>query len=85
MMKRIEFTLNLADPHEAALYRALQIPLQHRRAGAVIRQALDAYLLGNTSRPVQRSIPAPSLGAAPALDESRTERIIEQSAEMFGF
>ena len=38
--KRIEFTLNLEDPNEAALYQALRPSLRGRRAGAVIRQAL---------------------------------------------
>ena len=40
MFKRIEFTLNMEDPNEAALYRALRPSLRGRRAGAVIRQAL---------------------------------------------
>jgi hypothetical protein len=44
MIKRIEFTLNLDDPHEAALYRALKPSLRYRRAGATIREALQAYL-----------------------------------------
>lgn len=45
MIKRIEFTLNLADPHEAAIYRALRPSLRYRRGGAVIRQALEAHLV----------------------------------------
>ncbi|MBZ0308721.1 MAG: hypothetical protein K8I82_21820 [Anaerolineae bacterium] len=81
MMKRIEFTLNLDDPQEAAIYRALQIPLQRRRAGAVIRQALEAHLL--STRPASRGVPPAGVTAAP--DEGRTERIMEQSAAMFGF
>jgi len=44
MIKRIEFTLNLADPREAAIYRALKPALRYRRGGAVIRQALDTFL-----------------------------------------
>ncbi|HML23762.1 MAG TPA: hypothetical protein PKD09_19050 [Aggregatilinea sp.] len=40
MFKRIEFSLNLADPQEARLYRALQPALRYRRGGVVIRQAL---------------------------------------------
>lgn len=40
MFKRIEFTLNMEDPDEAALYRALRPSLRGRRAGTVIRQAL---------------------------------------------
>lgn len=40
MFKRIEFTLNMEDPDEAALYHALRPSLRGRRAGAVIRQAL---------------------------------------------
>lgn len=42
-IKRIEFTLNLDDPQEAALYRCLKPALRHRRAGAVIRQALNQF------------------------------------------
>ncbi|MCK6580340.1 MAG: hypothetical protein L6Q98_19780 [Anaerolineae bacterium] len=45
MIKRIEFTLNLDDPHEAAIYRALRPSLKYRRAGALIRAALDAHLV----------------------------------------
>lgn len=44
MIKRIEFTLNLDDPQEADIYRALKPSLRYRRAGAVIRQALHVYL-----------------------------------------
>ena len=44
MIKRIEFSLNLDDPREAAIYRALKPSLRYRRAGAVIRQALDTLL-----------------------------------------
>jgi len=40
MFKRIEFSLNLADPQEARLYRALLPALRYRRGGVVIRQAL---------------------------------------------
>lgn len=46
MIKRIEFSLNLDDPREAAIYRALKPSLRYRRAGAVIRQALDSLLIG---------------------------------------
>lgn len=45
MIKRIEFTLNLADPQEAAIYRALRPSLRYRRGGAVIRQALGEHLV----------------------------------------
>lgn len=43
MFKRIEFTLNMEDPDEAALYHALRPSLRGRRAGAVIRQALKLH------------------------------------------
>ena len=43
MFKRIEFTLNLDDPDEAALYYALRPSLRSRRAGSVIRQALARF------------------------------------------
>lgn len=45
MIKRIEFSLNLDDPREAAIYHALKPSLRYRRAGAVIRQALDSLLI----------------------------------------
>jgi len=45
MIKRIEFTLNLDDPHEAAIYQALRPSLKYRRAGAIIRAALNAHLV----------------------------------------
>ncbi len=48
MIKRIEFTLNLDDPREAAIYRALKPSLRYRRAGSIIRQALDSLLVGET-------------------------------------
>lgn len=51
MIKRIEFTLNLDDPREAAIYRALQPALHYRRAGAVIRQALDTLLITESVQP----------------------------------
>lgn len=43
MFKRIEFSLNLNDPHEARIYRALQPALRYRRGGVVIRQALGDF------------------------------------------
>jgi hypothetical protein len=45
MIKRIEFSLNLDDPREAVIYHALKPSLRYRRAGAVIRQALDSLLI----------------------------------------
>lgn len=45
MIKRIEFHLNLAEPHDAAIYRALRPSLRHRRAGSVIRLALLQHLI----------------------------------------
>jgi len=43
MFKRIEFSLNLNDPQEARIYRALQPALRYRRGGVVIRQALGTF------------------------------------------
>lgn len=51
MIKRIEFTLNLNDPQEAALYWALRPALRYRRAGAIIRQALSLLLLSEERPP----------------------------------
>jgi len=45
MIKRIEFTLNLDDPREAAIYQALRPSLKYRRAGAIIRAALNTHLV----------------------------------------
>lgn len=50
MFKRIEFSLNLADPQEARLYRALLPALRYRRGGVVIRQALG-LLFADTEQP----------------------------------
>jgi hypothetical protein len=52
MIKRIEFSLNLDDPREATIYRALKPSLRYRRAGAVIRQALDSLLIGEDVQPL---------------------------------
>ena len=53
MIKRIEFHLNLDDPREAAIYQALKPSLRYRRAGEVIRQALDRLLIskGEVQKP----------------------------------
>ncbi len=51
MHKRIEFILNLDDPHEAAIYRALRPSLKYRRAGAVIRQALSHFYRIHETKP----------------------------------
>ena len=51
MIKRIEFSLNLDDPREAAIYHALKPSIRYRRAGAVIRQALDSLLIGEDVQP----------------------------------
>ena len=48
MNRRVEFSLNLDNPPEAALYGALTELLRHRRAGEVIRQALTAYLFAES-------------------------------------
>jgi hypothetical protein len=53
MIKRIEFTLNLDDPYEAAIYQALRPSLKYRRAGALIRAALDAHLVKPENDPRQ--------------------------------
>ena len=47
MIKRIEFHLNLDDPREAAIYQALKPSIRYRRAGEVIRQALDRLLISH--------------------------------------
>ncbi len=57
MIKRIEFSLNLDDPREAAIYRALKPSLRYRRAGAVIRQALDSLLVAAEQAHQPQSLP----------------------------
>lgn len=55
MIKRIEFHLNLDDPREAAIYQALKPSIRYRRAGEVIRQALDRLLINHeTAKPYAR-------------------------------
>lgn len=51
MIKRIEFSLNLDDPREAAIYHALKPSIRYRRAGSVIRQALGSLLIGEDIQP----------------------------------
>ncbi len=86
-MKRIKFTLNLDDPTDAALYEALAGSLRHRRAGAVIRQALSAFLLDE--RRVSRRMSASPATTPPnhgnKADAATAARILEQSADLFGF
>ena len=89
MNRRVEFSLNLDNPPEAALYDALTELLRHRRAGEVIRQALTAYLFAE-SHPQPTKLPMRSLenyqpAVTGAVDEHVTDRIVSQSAEMFGF
>jgi hypothetical protein len=59
MIKRIEFTLNLDDPRDAAIYGALKPALRYRRAGAVIRASLSTTLRTdeqNATQPISPSI-----------------------------
>ena len=58
MIKRIEFHLNLDDPREAAIYQALKPSLRYRRAGEVIRQALDRLLVSKGEVPKRQMLPA---------------------------
>ncbi len=93
MMKRIEFTLNLDDPTDAFLYEELAGLLRHRRAGNLIRQALAAFLFGNThlSSSPQRGRPLPSPSVPDSeepgnqADADTTRHLLDQSAAMFGF
>ena len=57
MIKRIEFSLNLEDPQEAKIYRALQPSLRYRRAGAVIRQALGTFFVIDEGPTEPQTIP----------------------------
>ncbi len=58
MIKRIEFHLNLDDPREAAIYQALKPSLRYRRAGEVIRQALDRLLIPMSEAHKPQMLPA---------------------------
>ncbi len=94
MLKRIEFTLNLDDPTDAALYEELTLPLRHRRAGALIRQALATFLFD-----AERPSPKPRRSARPEreggratgeedphqADDDTSERILDRTATLFGF
>jgi hypothetical protein len=91
MNRRIEFTLNLDDPQERAIFEALTSALRHRRAGELIRQALNAYLMegGRSCKPAQaQRFPVseiPQSGDVEQTDSEATARILDQSASMFGF
>jgi len=92
MNRRVEFSLNMDNPSEAALYEALHDLLRHRRAGEVIRQALSAYLFNDPVGQPSRKLVSKTLVQSTrtnhesvATDEQTTSRIISQSAEMFGF
>jgi len=89
MNRRVEFSLNMDNPQEAALYDLLANLLRHRRAGEVIRQALTAYLFAEVRPSVahlpRRANESISSAAVDAVDEQVTSRIVSQSAEMFGF
>jgi hypothetical protein len=56
MFKRIEFSLNLNDPQEARIYRALLPSLRYRRGGAVIRQALGDFFDEEETPPTAQAV-----------------------------
>ncbi len=94
MLKRIEFTLNLDDPTDAALFEALTLPLRHRRAGALIRQALAAYLFDDerpaarprrSARSEREEARATGEEAPHQADDDTSERILDRTATLFGF
>jgi hypothetical protein len=85
MMKRIEFILNLDDPVDAELYKLLTPQLRHHRAAATIRQALTAFLLDRGTSAVSRSAPGLQDVVERSTDDDSAARVIQQSAEMFGF
>lgn len=61
MFKRIEFSLNLADPQEAQLYRALLPALRYRRGGVVIRQALGMMFAEQDRPKADQTVRDPSV------------------------
>ena len=90
MNRRVEFTLNLDDPIEQAIYEALTVAMRHRRAGEVIRQALRAYLFNTVptngvSPPMRPQAFSSASSQEPGTDPQTTSNIIDQSAAMFGF
>lgn len=88
MIKRIEFTLNLGEPTDAALYEALAGLLRHRRAGSLIRQALAAFLL-DVPKPhrieYSHEPEIPQIERVNQADDVAATRMLEKSAVMFGF
>ena len=90
MNRRVEFTLNLDDPVERAIYETLSAALRHRRAGELIRQALVAFVLSDR-RPapmtmmVNQPSAMPNKSSTQHLDAAATAQIIDRSANMFGF
>jgi hypothetical protein len=93
MNRRIEFTLNLDNPVENAIYEALAVALRRRRAGELIRQALTAYLFDSAPTPARphaklKPVTRQLVEAKPnegQIDAPTTEQIIDRSAAMFGF
>jgi hypothetical protein len=86
MIRRIEFTLDMDDPLDAAIYKALSGDSKRRRAASTIRQALAAYLLGGSkSSPVRPPLPVEAPQPETAISDDAAERLMDQTASMFGF
>jgi hypothetical protein len=94
MNQHMEFSLNMDNPQEAALYDALADPLRHRRAGEVIRQVMLTYLFEDIGHLPKRKITSASSISGKgrdlkeergSTDDTTTRRILKQSAAIFGF
>ena len=69
MIKRIEFSLNLEEPQEAHIYRALLPSLRYRRGGAVIRQALGLFFNSEDQSPTPPTVREIRLPVQENIDE----------------
>jgi hypothetical protein len=69
MIKRIEFSLNLEEPQEAHIYRALLPSLRYRRGGAIIRQALGMFFADDEQPQTHQSIRISRLPVQENVDE----------------
>ena len=86
-MARLELRTGSAEATREVGW-ALAGSLRHRRAGALIRQALAAFLLDEprvSRRMLVQSAEVARTNHGNAADEATAARILERSADLFGF